>query len=104
MKVLTVKSSGILELEKQTDVHFAFGMEQHTDYIFKPRGDQKYSATIVLEDSAPVVEKIISASVNFPDTPFLIDDLNMEENTIERYHIKDGIVKEQLRSGWKWEK
>ena len=104
MKVLTVKSSGILELEKQTEVHFAFGMEQHTDYIFKPRGDQKYSATIVLEDSAPVVKKIISASVNFPDTPFLIDDLNMEENTIERYHVKGGIVKEQLRSGWKWEK
>ncbi|MCP4310523.1 MAG: hypothetical protein GY790_04620 [Bacteroidetes bacterium] len=102
MKVLTITSSGILEQEKQTEVHFAFGMEKHTDYVFKFRGDQKYSATIVLEDSAPVVEKIISASVNFPDIPFVIDDLNMEENCIERYHIKDGIVKEQLRSGWKW--
>jgi len=104
MKVLTIKSTGILELEKQTEVHFAFGMEQHTDYVFKPRGDQKYSATIVLEDSAPVIEKIISASVNIPDTSFVIDDLNMEENNIERYHVKEGVVKEQLRSGWKWEK
>ena len=103
MKVLTIKSSVILEFEKQKEVHFAFRMEHHTDYVFKPRGDQKYSATIVLEDSAPVIEKIIAASVDFPDIPFMIDDLNMEENTIERYHVKEGIVKEQLRSGWKWE-
>jgi len=104
MKVLTIKSSGILEQEEQTEVHYAFGMERHTDYVFKPRGDQRYSATIVLEDSRPVVDRIIHASRKFPDIAFVIDDLNMEENTIERYHVKEGIVKEQLRSGWKWEK
>jgi len=103
MKVLTIKSSGILEPETQTEIHYAFGMEQHTDYVFKPRNDQKYSATIVLEDSKPVVKRMISESMKFPELAFVIDDLDMEENTIERYHVKEGIVKERLRSGWKWE-
>ena len=29
-------------------------------------------------------------------------NLDMEKNHIERYHVKEGFVKEQLRSGWKW--
>ena len=103
MKVLTLKSAGILELDMQTEIHHAFGMEHHTDYVFKPRGDQSYSATIVLEDSAPVIGEIVSASAKFPDNAFVIDDLDMEKNHIERYHVKGGVVKEQLRSGWKWE-
>lgn len=102
MKVLTIKSSSPLDADKQTEVHHAFGMEHHTDYVFKPRDDQKYSATIVLEDSGPVVDMIIETTEKFPDIGFVIDDLNMEENHIERYHAKDGVVKEQLRSGWKW--
>lgn len=102
MKVLTIKSSTILDLDMQTEVHHAFGMEHHTDYVFKPREAQKYSATIVLEDSGPVVDMIIAATEAFPDIAFVIDDLNMEMNHIERYHVKEGVVKEQLRSGWKW--
>ncbi len=102
MKVLTIKSSSILDLDKQIEVHHVFGMEHHTDYVFKPREDQKYSATIVLEDSGPVIDLIISATENFPEIGFVLDDLNMEENDIERYHVKDGVVKERLRSGWKW--
>lgn len=102
MKVLTVKSSSILDSEQQTEVHHAFGMEHHTDYVFKPQEDQKYSATIVLEESGPVVDMIISATEGFPDIGFVIDDLDMEKNEIERYHVKEGAVKEQLRSGWKW--
>jgi hypothetical protein len=27
----------------------------------------------------------------------------MEENSIERYHVKNGGVSRQLRSGWEWE-
>jgi hypothetical protein len=103
MKVLTVKSSDILDSDIQTDVHHEFGMEHHTDYVFKPREDQKYSATIVLEETDGVIKKIIDASKRFPGLAFVIDDLDMEANSIERYHVKDGRVKEQLRSGWKWE-
>lgn len=102
MKVLTVKSSTILDLEKQTEVHHAFGMEHHTDYVFKPKEDEKYSATIVIVESGPVVDMIISATEGFPDIGFLIDVLDMEKNKIVRYHVKEGVVKEHLRSGWKW--
>ena len=103
MKVLTVKSANVLDEEMQTEVHHVFGMEHHTDYVFKPRGDQKYSATIVLVDTGPVIKQVISASTSFPDLTFVIDDLDMEANSIQRYHFRDGNVKEQLRSGWKWE-
>lgn len=99
MKVLTVKSSGIIEEDIQTEVHHVLGMEHYTDYVFKPRGDQKYSATIVLDDSAHVLGKIISASARFPDIAFVIDDLDVEENHVDRYHVKEGIVTEKLRSG-----
>ncbi len=103
MKVLTIKSADVLEGEMQTEVHHTFGMEHYTDYVFKPRGDQRYSATIVIDDSAPVIRKVISASEGFPGLTFVIDDLDMENNTIERFHVQEGLVKEQLRSGWKWE-
>lgn len=103
MKVLTVKSADILDEKMQNEVHFAFGMERHTDYVFKPRGDGKYSATIVLEDTGSVINTIIGESRSFPGLAFVIDDLDMEKNAIERYHVKEGNVKEQLRSGWKWE-
>lgn len=103
MRVLTIKSDDILGAELQTEVHHTFGMEHYTDYVFKPRGNQMYSATIVLEETARVIEKVISESKSFPDVSFVIDDLDMESNSIERYHVKEGLVKEQLRSGWKWE-
>ena len=103
MKVLTIKSASLLDEEMQTEVHHAFRMEHHTDYVFKPRGDQMYSATIVLDDTGPVIKQVISASSTFPDLGFVIDDLDMEANIVERYHVRDGLVKEQLRSGWKWE-
>lgn len=102
MNVLTVKSSSILDPDKQTEIHHVFGMEHHTEYVFKPREDQKYSATIVLEETGPVVDMVIKATINFPDIGFVIDDLNMEKNQIERYHVREGVVKEQLRSGWNW--
>jgi hypothetical protein len=98
MRVLTIKSADTLDRDRQLEVHYVFGMEKHTDYVFKPRENDKYSATIVLEDTQPVVAKIILESKSFPDHAFVIDDLDMENNSIKRYHVKDGHVKEQLRT------
>ena len=103
MKVLTVKSVQALDEEQQLELHHSLGMEHYTDYVFKPRGDQKYSATIVLEDSGPVMEKIREKSSVFPDQEIVIDDLDMEQNTIQRIRLKNGTILEQLNSGWKWE-
>lgn len=95
MRVLTVKSNEVMEEKLQTEVHYALGMEHYTDYVFKPRGDQVYSATIVLEDSSEVLDKIVMSSVSFPDMVFMIDDLNMEENSIERYLVRNGEILEK---------
>jgi len=103
MKVLTIKSENLLEEKMQTDVHYILGMEHYTDYVFKARGDRQYSATIVLDDTAPVLEKIIGATRELPDLLFIIDDLDMEKNSIDRFHVRDGQVKEKLRSEWKWD-
>jgi hypothetical protein len=100
MKVLTIKSIGNLDTELQTEVHHTFGMEHYTDYVLKPRGHQKYSATIVIDNTEPVVEKVILESKKFPELAFVIDDLDLEKNSVERYHVKDGLVKEQLPSSW----
>lgn len=104
MKVLTIKSNEILDGELHTEVHHTFGMEHYTDYVFKPRGDQKYSATIVIEDSSEVIKNIVSGSISFSDQEFLVDDLDMEKNSIVRYRVKNGNILEKLRSGWDWEK
>jgi hypothetical protein len=103
MKVLTIKSAGILDEELQTEIHYAFGMERLTDYVFKPRGDQSYSATVVLEETEDVIWSVIDATRAFPETGFIIDDLDTEQNNIERYHVQDGNVKGQFRTGWKWD-
>jgi hypothetical protein len=102
MKVLTIKSVEVLEETMQTEVHHTLGMEHYTDYVFKPRGDQKYSATIVLEESTEVIGNVTSNSASFPTYEFLIDDLDMEKNTIDRYRVKNGGILEKLQSGWDW--
>ncbi len=104
MKVLTVKSVEVLDEAMQTDVHHTFGMEHYTDYVFKPRGARKYSATIVLEESAGVISNIESRSISFPEHEFIIDDLDMEQNSIERYRVKNGSIIDQIQSGWEWDK
>lgn len=104
MKVLTIKSVEVLDETMQTEVHHTFGMEHYTDYVFKPRGDQKYSATIVLEKSDQVIKNIESRSVSFPDHEFMIDDLDMEQNSIERYRVKNGTIIEKIQAGWEWDK
>ena len=102
MKVLTVKSVEALAEAIQTEVHYTFGMEHYTDYVFKSRDDQKYSATIVLDNSDEVVRNIESRSTAFPDNEFLIDDLNMEQNTVQRYLVKNGTILEKQEAGWDW--
>ena len=104
MKVLTIKSVEVLDEEMQNEVHHSFGMEHYTDYVFKPRGANKYSATIVLEDTSQVIEKIKKNSSRFPGREFVVDDLDMEQNNIDRYRMKDGEVVKHQRSGWAWDK
>ncbi len=103
MKVLTIKSVSVLDEKLQMEVHYAFGMEHHTDYVFKARGAQKYSATIVLPDTTRVVGNIIARSVTFPDLEFIVDDLDMEGNNIDRMRIKNGEIVKRLNRGWDWE-
>ncbi len=95
MKALTVKSTVVLDGNLQNDIHFTLGMEQYTDYVFKPKEDQIYSATIVLEDSSEVIGNIVSRSVAFPDIEFMIDDLDTEENSIVRYRFRNGEILEK---------
>ena len=95
MKVLTIKSVDVLDETMQTEVHHTFGMEHYTDYVFKSRGDRKYSATIVLEKSDQVIKNIESRSISFPEHEFMIDDLDMEQNSIERYRVKNGSIIEK---------
>ena len=104
MKVLTIKSVEVLEEALQIEAHHTLGMEHYTDYVFKPSSGQKYSATIVLEESSQVIRNIEAKSIAFPDYEFLIDDLNMEQNTVERYRVKNGAIIEKLQSGWEWGK
>jgi hypothetical protein len=102
MKVLTIKSVDVLEETAQTEIHYAFGMEHYTDYVFKPRGAQKYSATIVLMDSSEVIRNVQEKSTSFPDQEFIIDDLDMEGNNVDRIRIKNGKVVKRLNRGWDW--
>ena len=108
MKVLTIKSAEVLDETLQMEVHYAFGMEHYTDYVFKPRGDREYSGTIVLDkstgvSSSYVINNVVSASASFPEHEFLIDDLDMEQNTIDRYRVKSGEILQKLQTGWEWD-
>jgi hypothetical protein len=103
MKVFTIKSVDVLDEPLQMEIHYAFGMEHYTDYVFKPRGGQKYSATIVLEDTSAVVRNVLKGSCSFPDREFLLDDLDMEANNVDRLRIKDGKIVKRLTRGWDWE-
>ena len=103
MKVVTIKSVDVLEEQLQTEVHFAFGMEHYTDYVFKPRDGQRYSATIVMEDTSRVVQNVIENSKTFPDQEFIVDDLDMEGNNVDRIRINNGKIVKRLNRGWDWD-
>lgn len=108
MKVLTIKSIAVLDEALQRDVHYTFGMEHYTDYVFTPREDREYSGTIVLDksagvDSSGVIRNVVSASASFPEHEFQIDDLDMERNSIDRYRVKNGEILQKQQTGWEWD-
>jgi hypothetical protein len=95
MRAITIKSVGLLEEEQQLNVHFSFGMEQYTDYVFKPGGGQIYSATIVMDESDQVISKVKEATKSFPGQEFLLDDLDTESNISTTYRFKEGEILEK---------
>jgi hypothetical protein len=90
MKAITVKSIEVLDEALQTEVHHTFGMEHYTDYVFKPRGDRKYEATLVMEDSSELIHKVTEGSKAFPEHEFLIVVLDTDSNVVKKYYIKAG--------------
>jgi hypothetical protein len=92
MKTITIESVEVLDEELQTEVHHTFGMEHFTDYVFKPKGDKNYSATIVFEDSRKVIRKVEERSVDFPDYQFDVEDLDMDTGVMKIYSIKNGSI------------
>ena len=95
MRAITIKSVEVLDEAQQIEVHFSFGMEQHTDYVFKPRDEEVYSATIAIEQSKPVIEKVMEATGSFPDQEFVLDDLDTDSNVSTTYRFKNGELLEK---------
>jgi hypothetical protein len=95
MRAITVKSADLLGEEQQLDVHYSFGMEQYTDYVFKPGGGKIYSATIVMDTSDHVISRVKEATRLFPGQEFVLDDLDMESNISTTYRFRDGEVLEK---------
>ncbi|MCK5067693.1 MAG: hypothetical protein KAR16_09645 [Bacteroidales bacterium] len=95
MRVITIKSVEVLDEALQIEVHYCFGMEQHTDYVFKPRGEELYSATIVMEESDHVIKQVREATESCPGHEFILDDLDMDSNIVTTYRFKNGEVLEK---------
>lgn len=95
MRAITVKSVDVLEEELQLHVHHSFGMEQYTDYVFKPGGGNFYSATIVIVSSDHVISKVTEATGSFPGREFILEDLDTNSNVSTTYRLKDGEVVEK---------
>jgi len=95
MRAISIKSVEILDEELQLHVHYTFGMEQYSDYIFKPGGGKTYSATIVMDSSDKVIEKVTRATTSFPGREFILDDLDTDSNVSTAYRLKDGEILEK---------
>lgn len=95
MRAISIKSVAVLDEELQLEVHHLFGMEQYTDYVFKPGGGKVYSATIVMETSDHVISKVTEATSTFPDLEFILDDLDTDSNTSTSYRMQNGEVVEK---------
>lgn len=98
MRAISVKSVEVLEEELQLHVHHTFGMEQHSDYVFKPGGGKIYSATIVMYSSEQVIAQVTEASAQFPGREFVLVDLDTDTNASTSYRIKDGEIVEKTFS------
>ena len=95
MRAISVKSVEVLEEELQLHVHHTFGMEQHSDYVFKPGGGKIYSATIVMHSSDHVITHVTEASAQFPGREFILVDLDTDSNVSNTYRIRDGEILEK---------
>ena len=92
MRAITIKSVEVLDEAQQIEVHYSFGMEHHTDYVFKPGGEEVYSATIAIGDSKHVIESVTRGSASFPSYEFVLEDLDVEANVTTTYRLKNGEV------------
>jgi hypothetical protein len=90
MKVLTIRSVEEIDPQLKLDVHYAFGMERHTDHIFKDVDGSEYSSTINVESTTDIINTIKERSVNFPQISFIIEDLDLESNNLKRYRLNNG--------------
>jgi len=90
MRAITIKSIEVLNEAQQIEVHYAFGMEHHTDYVFKPGEQEVYSATIAIADSKQVIESVKKGSLAFPDYEFVLEDLDVETNIATTYSFGNG--------------
>jgi len=90
MKAIIIKSNDVLDEALQTEIHHTFGMEHYTDYVFKARGDQKYSATLVMEDSTELIHNVEEGSKAFPEHEFIIVVLDTDSNVVKKYFVKAG--------------
>jgi hypothetical protein len=95
MRAISVKSVEVLDEELQLHVHHTFGMEQYSDYVFKPGGGKIYSATIVMHTSDHVVSQVTEASAQFPGREFILIDLDTNSNVSTTYRFKDGEILEK---------
>jgi hypothetical protein len=95
MRAISVKSVEVLDEELQLHVHHTFGMEQHSDYVFKPGGGKIYSATIVMHSSGQVISQVTEASAQFPGREFILVDLDTDTNVSNTYRIRDGEILEK---------
>ena len=92
MKAITIRSVEVLNEDLQTEVHYAFGMEHYTDYVFKPRENQKYAATLVMEESAELIQNVLEGSKGFPVFEFIVVVLDTESNLVKKFFIKAGEI------------
>jgi len=90
MHILTIRTVEELSKDMQLEIHYAFGMEHHSDYIFQDKKSSIYSATINLQSTSQVIAEIIRNSVKFPGITFMVDDLNIDSNKIIKYKICKG--------------
>ena len=94
MKAVTVKSAEVMDETLQLEVHYAFGMEHYTDYVFRPRDGMKYSVTVVMDDSTEIMKNVVTRCASFPDREFVMEVLEIGENALSHYVIKNGSIVE----------
>lgn len=102
MKVLTVKTIETLDKENQLDIHYILKMEHYADYVFQDKNSAQYTATISMDDTAPVIEAIIKLTIQLPEYNFVIDNLDMQDDMVERLRVRNGEILEKKTGNMGW--